>query len=58
MDSAPGGCRRLLISLASPTQGGAPSFAFLWTGFEEVGRISNDKSALLRSTCGLLVNWA
>lgn len=44
MDSAPGGWPRLLISLASPTQRGAPSFAFLAKGFEEVGRISNGKS--------------
>ena len=45
VDSAPGGCRRLLISLASLTQRGAPSFPFLAKGFEEVGRINNDKSA-------------
>jgi hypothetical protein len=45
MDSASGGWPRLLISLASPTQRGAPSFAFLAKGFEEVGRISNGKSA-------------
>jgi len=36
---------RLLISLASPTQRGAPSFVFLAKGSEEVGRIINGKSA-------------
>lgn len=45
LDSAPGGWPRLLISLVSPTQRGAPFFAFLAKGFEAVGRISNGKSA-------------
>lgn len=56
MDSAPGGWPRLLISLASPTQWGAPSFAFLAKGFEEVGRISNGKSSWRKRSARMLIH--